>query len=175
MRAICESQNWENGRYFHHDEAAGMMRLQETWCEGSEAMQRFNDASRGVTFTPGTGLVGRAWQAGEPLWVADVTKDPRFALIALARDMGVHGALVLPVIFEGRTIGVLAILSRTVREPDPQLLRTMHGIGSQLGQFLQRKQAEQALAESARRYRVPFEASPEPMFVCDRGALAVLE
>ena len=174
MRAICESQNWENGRYFHHDEAAGVMRLQQTWCEGSEAMQRFNDASRGVTFSPGAGLVGRAWQAGEPLWVADVTNDPRFELIALARDMGVHGALVLPVVFEGRTIGVLAILSRTVREPDPQLLRTMHGIGSQLGQFLQRKQAEEALAESERRYRILFEASPEPMFVFDRESLAIL-
>ena len=174
MRAICESQNWDNGRYFHHDEAAGVMRLQETWCEGSEAMQRFNDASRGVTFAPGAGLVGRAWQAGEPLWVADVTNDPRFELIALARDMGVHGALVLPVIFEGRTIGVLAILSRTVREPDPQLLRTMQGIGSQLGQFLQRKQAEEALAESERRYRILFDASPEPMFVFDRESLAIL-
>src|SRR5258706_16076563 len=154
MRAICESQNWENGRYFHHDEAAGMMRLQETWCEGSEAMQRFNDASRGVTFTPGAGLVGRAWQAGEPLWVADVTKDPRFALIALARDMGVHGALVLPVIFEGRTFGVLAILSRTVREPDPMLLRTMYGIASQRRQFVKRKKSVYALAESDQRFRV---------------------
>jgi light-regulated signal transduction histidine kinase (bacteriophytochrome) len=50
--------------------------------------------------------------------------------------------LVFPVMSEGRTIGALSFVSREVREPDERLLALTRVIGSELGQFLQRKQAE---------------------------------
>jgi diguanylate cyclase (GGDEF)-like protein/PAS domain S-box-containing protein len=147
MQALCESESWESARYFHHDETAGLMRYQQAWSSGNEAMKRFNDASHEIVFRIGEGLVGQAWQSGEPLWVADVTCDARVANVGLARAAGVHGAFVFPVAFEGRTIGVLSISSPLVREPDAQLLQTLRVIGSQLAQFLRRKQAEQRQAE----------------------------
>jgi len=42
-------------------------------------------------------------------------------------------------------IGVLAFNSRKVREPDDRLLQAVNVIGSQIGQFLQRKQAEERI------------------------------
>ena len=147
MRAICESENWQSARYFHHDEAAGVMRFQQGWSSDNEAMTRFNDGSHEITFRIGEGLVGHAWQAGEPLWVADVTRDARVANVDLARAAGVHSAFVFPVAFESRAIGVLSISSQLVREPDARLLQTLRVIGSQLAQFLRRKQAEQRQAE----------------------------
>ncbi|MGQ0652342.1 MAG: EAL domain-containing protein [Betaproteobacteria bacterium] len=167
MRAICEAQHWEGARYFRHDEAGGIMRFQDSWCDGSETMRRFNDASRDVTFAPGEGLVGHAWRAGVPLWFADVTADPRVAQVALARAAGVHGALVLPVIFEERTIGALSISSRTVREPDQKLLQTLQGVASQLGQFLQRKHAEHALRQSMHVLESTFEHMDQGISIAD--------
>ena len=58
-----------------------------------------------------------------------------------------------PVVSEGKTIGVLTFYSREVREPDERLLRAVHAIGSQIGQFLQRKQAEDGVRESEARFR----------------------
>ncbi|HLB17060.1 MAG TPA: EAL domain-containing protein [Burkholderiales bacterium] len=145
IRAICEAEGWECGRYFSLDESAGVMRFSAAWSVPGAAMERFIAGSRELAFAPGIGLVGRVWQSGEPLWVVDVGKEPGVSAKTLARDAGIHGALVFPVRSEGKTVGVLAINSK-VREPDERLLQAMRAIGSQVGQFLQRRQAEGRLA-----------------------------
>src|SRR5205814_6863668 len=104
-------------------------------------LAEFTETSRGRTFVRGEGLVGHVWQSGELLWVADVQSDPRSTRSARVRKAGVHSALVLPVTFEGRVIGVLSMSTGTMPRPDERLLGTLRVIGSQIGQFLQRKHA----------------------------------
>ena len=157
MRAICESESWDCGRYFRLDEAANAMRCEEAWSTGVGPLAPFAEASRGITLRRGQGLVGEVWRTAEPIWSADVTQDARTAPVARVRDAGVHGALVFPVTFESRVVGVLSISSASVRRPDARLLDTMRVVGAQIGQFLIRKQAEAALAESEARFRQTFE------------------
>jgi len=153
IRAVCETEGWECGRYLRVDERAGLLCCVEAWGIQTEAIQRFLESSRKVTYAPGAGLAGRVWQSGEPLWLADVGKDPRAAQASLIREIGLHGAIFFPVIAEGKTIGILAFNSREVREPDDRLLRALRVIGSQIGQFVQRKQAEEGVRESEERFR----------------------
>jgi signal transduction histidine kinase len=56
-----------------------------------------------------------------------------------------RGAFVFPVVSEGRTIGVLSFNSREIRDPEEPLLQAILAIGSQIGQFIERKRAEEAL------------------------------
>ena len=56
---------------------------------------------------------------------------------------GIRGAFAFPAVAEGRPVGVLIFNSRQVREPDERLLQATRVIGSQVGQFLQRKRAEE--------------------------------
>jgi diguanylate cyclase (GGDEF)-like protein/PAS domain S-box-containing protein len=157
MQALCESENWESGRYFSLDEAAGMMRFAEGWHVGSGALAEFTKNSRGRCFSPGEGLVGHAWQSREALWIPDVQSDPRSTRSALVEKAGVHSALVLPISIEARVVGILSMSSSAMRQPDERLLRALRVIGSQIGQFLQRMQAESALSESESRFRQTYE------------------
>ena len=157
MRAICETENWDCGRYFKLDEAANVMRCEEVWSSGVGPLAKFAESSRGALIAPGSGLVGRVWASGEPVWSSDVSQDSRSAPSARVREAGVHGALIFPVTFEARTVGVLSISSSIVRQPDERLVRTMRLVGAQIGQFLSRKQAEGALAASEARFRQTFE------------------
>src|SRR4051812_25300595 len=163
MRAICESENWGCARYFHVEEAANVIRCEEIWSHGEGPLARFAEVSRGATFSRGQGLVGHVWQSAEPTWISDVSQDRRRADTARAREAGVHGALVFPVTFESRVVGVLSVSSTTVRRPDERLLRSMRLVGAQIGQFLSRKQAEAALAESEARFRQTFELAASGM------------
>ena len=60
----------------------------------------------------------------------------------LARDAGLRGALLFPCVAEGKVVGVFAFWSQSIREPDERLLQAIRVIGSQIGQFLRRKQIE---------------------------------
>ena len=160
MRAVCEAGNWELGRYFSFDAQRNCMRFSAHWC-ADPSLEKYSDAWHALEFAPGMGLVGRAWSGNEPLWSTDVTQDPRAVQSALARVDGVRGVMVFPIVFDSRAVGVLSVSSRELREPDPRLLGTMRAIGSQLGQFLRRKQAESVLRESEARFRRLTELSSD--------------
>jgi diguanylate cyclase (GGDEF)-like protein/PAS domain S-box-containing protein len=112
-------------------------------------------------FRRGEGLVGAVWESRLPLWVPDATKDPRVKRPDLVAAVGVHGVFLFPVVSEGRVIGVFDFSSRTVREPDDRLLDAARMIGSQLGQFVHRKRAEEVLRESEARFRSLTELSSD--------------
>lgn len=141
IRAICETQGWACGRYFSWNDKTGVLEFSEFWHVPSSGLDRFIERSREVTYIPGVGLVGEVFRSGQSVWVTDIAYDKRLQR-AIARDAGLRGTCLFPVISEARPIGVLSFHSRTVREPDERLLQAMGVIGSQVGQFLQRKQAE---------------------------------
>ncbi len=175
IRAICETERWECGRYFRVDERAGALRFNESWGVPEPAIQQFlersNQRSLDIVYKPGVGLMGQVWQSGQPLWVADVTKDARALQTAFTVDVGIRGGFVFPVISEGKTIGVLAFNSRQVREPDERLLKAILAIGGQIGQFLERKRAE----EEQRRFRAAMDASADLMLLIDPTSLRYVD
>ena len=107
----------------------------------------------GFEFGPGVGLAGRVWLSREPLWVADVSTDARMLRKDLAREAGLKGALLFPTLAAGEVCGVFAFWSQSIRQPDERLLQAIRIIGSQVGQFLLRKQAETVLRASEERFR----------------------
>jgi PAS domain-containing protein len=93
---------------------------------------------------------------------------------AAAAKAGLHCAFGFPILAAGQALGVMEFYGRDVKEPDEVLLQIVRAIGSQIGQFVQRKEAEQALRVNEERYRGQFEASPLPMWVWDDQTLAIL-
>ena len=171
IRAVCETENWECGRYFRWDEKAGVLRFGESWGVPEPAIQQFIDRSRGIVYKPGVGLMGRAWQSGQPLWVADVTKDTRAVRSAFTDDLGIRGGFVFPIVSEGKPIGTLAFNSREVREPEERLMQAIGVIGSQIGQFVQRKQAEEEL----RRFRAAIDVSADLVLLVDPASMLYVD
>jgi diguanylate cyclase (GGDEF)-like protein/PAS domain S-box-containing protein len=151
IRVICESEGFVCGRYFRVD--GDVLRFQDAWSVDVAAITPFVERSRGLVFRPGEGLTGTVWKTGEPVWSADITQDPRVRDRKSWEGTGLRGGFAFPVLAEGRIIGVLNFSSYKSREPDERLLAASRVIGSQVGQFLQRKQAEASLRDSEARFR----------------------
>src|SRR4051812_14891030 len=161
LRALCEAEGLPCGRYFSLDEPANVMRFAQAWHVSDPDIERIVEASRGMSYTPGQGLIGAAWQRGEPLWSRDMQTDPRAHARSLAAETGIRGVFAFPAISENKTMGVLTFEGKEVREPDERLLQSARVIGGQLGQFLRGKQAEESLRESEARFRGLTEMSSD--------------
>ena len=169
LRAVCEAENWACGRYFQLDEHANALRFQDAWCFPEPGFQQFIERSRSLVYGPGEGLVGNVLASGEPLWSADGQTDPRVREKSLAEGTGIRGTFSFPAVAEGRTIGVLSFSSPKLREPDRRLLEASRVIGSQIGQFLQRKRVEESLRESEGRFRALTQLSSDFFWETDEA------
>ncbi len=150
MRAVCESQGIDCGRYFEADEAGEALRFVGGWGVDDAGVQRFLEGARDTRLRRGERVSGVVWASGEPIWVADVAQDLRTANTPVA-ESGMRSMLGVPVVFDGRAVGTLSFTSRQMRAPDTEVLHALTAIGSQLGQFLGRARSNARLELHARR------------------------
>lgn len=160
-RVMCESEQWESGGYYSLDPGTGSARLVTGWRRpGTAAGADGAGEAVVVAEVPAGGLVSSVAETGQPLWVPDIAGDPHATWQPpTGRDRWAR--LFFPVRAEGRTIGVFIFRSRETRAPERRLLETLRVIGDQVGQFLQRKWAEQDLRESEARFRSLTELSSD--------------
>ncbi|HUQ26286.1 MAG TPA: diguanylate cyclase [Burkholderiales bacterium] len=159
IRAVCGAEGWACGRYFRVDQ--GILRFQDAWSIDDPLVRQFIVRSREMTFRPGEGITGTVLKRNEALWTHDAPTDARTKYGPLWEGTGLRGGISFPVLSENRIIGVLSFSSRSVREPDKRLLDASRVIGSQIGQFLRRQQAEESLRESESRFRRLTEMSSD--------------
>jgi PAS domain S-box-containing protein len=153
LQAMCEALGWELGAIWQIDETGGLIRCLEVWCRPEVLASEFIRVTRESALPAGVGLPGRVWSTGAPAWIPDVVVDENFPRAPTAAIEGLHGAFGFPVVLRGRPLGVMEFFSHEIREPDDDLLRMMAAIGAQVGQFIDRKRAEEALAQSEARLR----------------------
>jgi PAS domain S-box-containing protein len=150
LRAICESLSWDLGAIWRVDDKERLLRCVEAWHIPSMHPSEFDAVTRKMTFASGIGLPGQVWAHAEPVCIEDVTLDTNFPRAPIAVKEGLHGAIGFPVLLGSEVLGVLEFFSRQIQKPDRRLLEMMGAIGSQIGQFIERRQAEEALRVYAR-------------------------
>jgi len=160
LQAVCEYLTWDLGQLWRTDGEMGVIRCVEAWHKESLEAAQFLAASRESMFLPGTGLPGRVWSSLEPAYIPDVVEDSNFPRSYIAILSGLHAAFAFPIVLGGKVLGVMEFFSREIRQPDQDLLNMMATVGSQIGQFIERKRAEEELRASESKYRHLVDTTP---------------
>ncbi|MGH8741887.1 MAG: diguanylate cyclase domain-containing protein, partial [Burkholderiales bacterium] len=154
IQTICESLDWACGAHWRWDESGQVLRCAEAWHIADADVAQFTSAT-GQTIneapawqgdaprTKTGGLVRRVWLDGDPVWFADVTREPGFRRGPDAAKAGLHCAFGFPVMAGTQPLGVMEFFGRDIKQPDEALLAIARSIGSQIGQFIVRKHAEE--------------------------------
>ena len=145
LEAVCECLDWDLGTLWRVDRETGVLRCAQVWCKPWVHAEEFEAATRARAFEPGAGLPGRVWVSRVPACIPDVARDPGFQRASEAARAGLHAAFAFPIMLGAEVLGVIDFLSRDVRQPDTELLDMMATLGSQIGQFIERKRAQEAL------------------------------
>ncbi len=174
LQAVCSALGWRVGLLWLVDRGDSALHCAETWQPPDASVARFVAHSRTMTFAPGTGLPGRVFGSGKPVWVADVALDGNFPRAETALADRLHGAFAVPVLNGAHVLGVIEFFSSAIQEPDPELLGMMETLGNLLGQFIARSQAERALEQEGEFLNALLDNITEGIVACDeRGILTV--
>jgi PAS domain S-box-containing protein len=143
--AVCESLGWDLGVIWRLEQEKQVLRCVHVWHAPRLQADAFVSATQTSQFARGTGLPGRIWASRKPEWIPDVTHDPNFPRASLAGKNGLHGAFGFPLRLGEDVLGVIEFFSREIREPNSEVLEMFSAIGSQIGQFIERNEAEEAI------------------------------
>jgi two-component system CheB/CheR fusion protein len=158
VQTICEMLDWDLGALWMVKSKEGNLHCADMWHKPTVPIAEFVQANRTLRFQPGQGLPGRVWSLGRPVWITNVIRDANFPRAAIATRVGLRGAFGFPVLLQDKILGVLEFFSQSIRSPDPDLLRMVAGIGRQLGQFIDRREAEENRRTSEERLRLALGA-----------------
>jgi PAS domain S-box-containing protein len=147
LATVGESLAWEFGCVWLPDADGQRLRSVGTW-QSTQKASKFEQICRERTFERGVGLPGRVWTNLKPAWIRDVAVDDNFPRAAVATEEGLHSAFAFPILFNQEFLGVIEFFSPEIRQPERPVLAMFGGIGSQIGQFMERKRVE-AEVESA--------------------------
>jgi PAS domain S-box-containing protein len=167
LSAVCQFLHWQVGSLWCVDSSSGVLRCTAMWHLPEAHVSRFLQATLGRTFPPGIGLPGRVWASGQPAWINDVTRDSNFPRAPIAAGEGLHGAFGFPILLDGNVLGVIEFFSHEIRQPDEGLLQMMTAIGAQIGHFIERRRADEALRESEQRFARFMEQLPGLAWIKD--------
>jgi len=160
LRVICENLGWDFGIYWGYNPAQGMLECQSLW-SGTEAPAGLNREDLEAE----GGLAGWVWVTREPSWIEDIAKKPEFPWGVFAARKSIHGGLVFPVMVGEQVFAVLAFFSRQVQPVDDELLKATSLIGSQIGQFIERRRVEEAFEQSEVRFSTFMQQLPGVAFI----------
>ncbi|HSK70871.1 MAG TPA: response regulator [Pyrinomonadaceae bacterium] len=98
--------------------------------------------SRRVKLSRGMGLPGHVWEKGAPILLSNSVKGEKFPRATFAATVGLHSAIGFPIKISKEFYGVIEIFIRNPLTSDRHLLNMLEAIGSEIGQFVQRKRIE---------------------------------
>src|SRR5919202_3838738 len=184
LQAICQSFGWDIGELWIPGEGdkdtkicAGIKsEKQPLWClplcclneettclrrvavwQAAEEVSKFAENGQQITFDPGAGVPGSVTRRGSAQWIPDTVGDRNFVRSRLAQEAGLRSGFGFPIHARGQVVGVMTFFCREELPPDEDLLQIIGVVGSQIGEFVNRKYAEQELQQAEASIRFLYE------------------
>jgi diguanylate cyclase (GGDEF)-like protein/PAS domain S-box-containing protein len=168
LRGICDTLGWPVGEFWAVDQEANLLRWGYGWYRPTRDFAAFAASGRDVTFARGIGLLGRVWATARARSIDDVASDPNSQRAAAAARSGLHAQFAFAVTNGRKVTGVIALYSNDRRSLDRATLRVMADIGSQIGNFIERRRAEDELRRSGERIRAILDNVADGIITIDQ-------
>jgi diguanylate cyclase (GGDEF)-like protein/PAS domain S-box-containing protein len=170
LEGLCRTLDWELAEYWEVDGARETMEFSMSWKRPGRDTIAYESTASQVTYRRGEGLAGRVWESGAPVSMPDLADDKTIRSAA-AVAVGLHGVVGFPVRSGRRVVGMISLHTWAPRDLDDGLIAVMNDVGSQIGEFVERKRAEVALQESEKRMRSVLDNVSDGLATIDQNGI----
>jgi len=153
IETICRTMEWGWGAQRSIDPVSGVLTCGAYWLAPVVRAKAF--VVHALSPKPADALQGsvsRAIATGEIFWISDHSQE-NLQRSSLAREAGLRGAVFVPIRRSLKTADVLEFFSERPEAPDQVLRETLEAIGYEVGQFLDRRSAQQSSNDLERERR----------------------
>ena len=172
VEALTRALGWDFGALWMLEED-GQVRMHHHWQADPDVTGGFARASAALSLMPGRGLAGKTLQSAQPVWLDNIARAEEFLRRGTAAAAGLRGAIALPLIVRGRTVGVIECFTRVKLRADPELRDLLMTVASQIGEHLQRLQTHEELVLAQARFASAFEQAPAGMALIGADAICL--
>jgi len=175
LQKVCQTIGWNFAEAWVPDPQDTTLLPSSAWYGSTEALLSFREASLGHTFVRHTGVPGRVWATQQPEWTQDVSQQPLnvFLRADVAKQVGLKSALGVPIVANEIVIAVFVFFTFDAHQEDKRMVDLVKSVAKQLGLFIERKRAEDALRSSMATNRALINAIPDWLFRISKDGIFV--
>lgn len=107
------------------------------------ALETFVRETKRRTFTFGNGLPGAVWAKNSTVWIPNPASDANFLRAPFTITAGINSCVGFPIKIGNEPLGIIEFFTTASIESDRKLLDMLEAVGSEIGQFIQRKRIEE--------------------------------
>ncbi|MEG4069970.1 PAS domain S-box protein [Microcoleus sp. Pol11C2] len=163
LRLLCNAIGWNfaeawiptaNGTFLEHS---------ETWYASHRDLDTFGRESKKIRFAAGVAVPGRIWSTRKVEWIEDISlaKNHLFARSQMAASVGLKACFGVPIHASSEVLAVLVFCKRDRSIMEPRIVELVKAVATQLGDHIQRKQAEEELRKSEERWQLVLKGNQD--------------
>ncbi|GAA2352326.1 ATP-binding protein [Dactylosporangium salmoneum] len=144
LETVARTLQWPHAEMWLVDKVGNVLRNAAMWTEPGYEIP-FPDP-----LPPGKGVSGVAWETSQPTWIPDISAvNSRLNVPSLAKH-GLRVGLAIPIRDGTGVTGTLSFFGDAAEQPEQSLIALLSGIAAHVGQFLERRWAEDLAKQLAR-------------------------
>lgn len=151
LENVGRELRWQMGTWWANDRERGELRCTEAWVAPDFASGELLQLSKTLVLRFGEGFPGLVALSGQAV-AADPTQPydniEQFPRAEAARKAGIRYSVAFPVVEHGEVTAVVEFLKTRPAVADDEFLDLLTDIGRRVGEFFERRRAEETLAES---------------------------
>ncbi len=167
LHTIVEAMDYRFSVVWRLNPAGTAMYPHTIWSPRELRNSHFENATRGLELKPGIGLPGTVWETNAPRWMPELAREGNFVRIESAIRDGLRSGFAFPIRVDGQPCGVMEFYSRNTEKPDEELLNTLTTLGNQIGQFMERQDAEKERSRLVSLLHSTLESTADGILVVD--------
>ena len=152
LQLICNIYNWECGGFWQVNSNNELTNV-AYYCNNIDSFQEFYIQTTTKAFTKNKGLIGKAWENKEKIWIEDVNGIEGFNRAKSISKLGTFSGLAYPIFNNNELIGVFDFFNQSINSPNSNLTEMLEAFGILISEYLERINSENALKESEEKYR----------------------